>query len=344
MNEIIITESPAIVRPPDRPAGGIKLDGLIGLWLEAKAGRSQSARTAADYKSIMRDFRLALWRVQLDLDPRKPDELDQITMVAQLWAAAGDPPPSPATHNKRLAVVSSFYNYAIKHAGRYFDKNPIAKVDRRPVQQYASAQPLDGDEALRRLAALDRSTLVGARDYCLLSVTLLTGHRLFEIAGLSWGDVQITGNTATLHFRRMKGGKQGHDRLTPFMTRELLAWLRLYYGDRFGSLANDAPLWVSLSNNSEGQRLSARSLANICEQHFGTSKYHAIRHTFARAMEDAGAKVSEIQARLGHSSLQTTGRYLAAIRSAENPYMDALSERFGLVDETRSKTGKKRKR
>jgi len=30
----------------------------------------------------------------------------------------------------------------------------------------------------------------------------------------------------------------------------------------------------------------------------------------ARAMEDAGAKVSEIQARLGHDSLATTGRYL----------------------------------
>jgi integrase len=44
-----------------------------------------------------------------------------------------------------------------------------------------------------------------------------------------------------------------------------------------------------------------------------------------RALEDAGAKVSEIQARLGHESLATTGRYLAALRADENPHADALA-------------------
>lgn len=47
-------------------------------------------------------------------------------------------------------------------------------------------------------------------------------------------------------------------------------------------------------------------------------------------MEDAGAKVSEIQERLGHSSLATTGRYLAALRRAENAHADELARRFGL--------------
>jgi len=39
--------------------------------------------------------------------------------------------------------------------------------------------------------------------------------------------------------------------------------------------------------------------------------FYALRHTFARAIEDAGAKASETQSRLGHSSLQTTETYLA---------------------------------
>jgi integrase len=51
---------------------------------------------------------------------------------------------------------------------------------------------------------------------------------------------------------------------------------------------------------------------------------------FARAMEDAGAKVSEIQARLGHASLATTGRYLAALTSSENPYAASLEELYGV--------------
>jgi len=47
-------------------------------------------------------------------------------------------------------------------------------------------------------------------------------------------------------------------------------------------------------------------------------------------MERSGAPVSEIQARLGHESLATTGRYLAALKRAENPYADELSRLFGL--------------
>jgi integrase len=47
-------------------------------------------------------------------------------------------------------------------------------------------------------------------------------------------------------------------------------------------------------------------------------------------MEDAGAKVSDIQARLGHSSLATTGRYLQALRRSQNTEADALAELFGL--------------
>ena len=49
-------------------------------------------------------------------------------------------------------------------------------------------------------------------------------------------------------------------------------------------------------------------------------------------MEDAGAKVSAIQARLGHESLATTGRYLAALKMADNRHADTLAELFGLAD------------
>jgi integrase/recombinase XerC len=49
-------------------------------------------------------------------------------------------------------------------------------------------------------------------------------------------------------------------------------------------------------------------------------------------MEDAGAKVSDIQARLGHNSLATTGRYLAALRRADNLYADELARLMGFDD------------
>ncbi len=88
---------------------------------------------------------------------------------------------------------------------------------------------------------------------------------------------------------------------------------------------------VSLARNgTAGHPLTARAISHLCEQRMGTSKVHALRHTFARALEDAGAKVSEIQAALGHADLGTTGRYLARLHQGENRHLARLSSLYGL--------------
>jgi integrase len=60
-----------------------------------------------------------------------------------------------------------------------------------------------------------------------------------------------------------------------------------------------------------------------------TFEFHALRHTYARALNDAGAKVSDIQARLGHASIQTTRRYLAALRAGDSSHSEQLVAMFG---------------
>jgi hypothetical protein len=49
-----------------------------------------------------------------------------------------------------------------------------------------------------------------------------------------------------------------------------------------------------------------------------------------RALEDVGAKVSELQAALGHADLGTTGRYLARLHQEENRHLGRLSGLYGL--------------
>ncbi len=232
--------------------------------------------------------------------------------------------------NQRLAIHSSFYSFAMKRG--LLNGNPIARVERRSVEAYAGARAIDYPELRRRMAAIDRSDMVGARDYALLAVALQTGRRLSELAGLHWAGVQVReGNTVTLHWKRTKGGKVTSDDLPAGVGRALLDYLHRLYGAQIGSLEPDAPIWVSFSRNgSKGEALSIRSIANICERWLGVSTVHSLRHTFARGMEDAGAKVSDIQARLGHSSLATTGRYLQALRRSQNAQSDALAELFGL--------------
>ena len=114
------------------------------------------------------------------------------------------------------------------------------------------------------------------------------------------------------------------------MSKALTTYLHTLYGARLGNLAPDAPIWVALSRNRPNRpALSVRSLETICHERLGIH-FHGLRHMFARTMEDAGAKASEIQGRLGHSSLATTGRYLAALRSAENPHAEAIADLLGL--------------
>ena len=299
------------------------LEVAIAAWLDAKAHRSDSAKTRRAYADTLGAFRSALQAAGLDLntDPRA------ISLAAQGWAGRDD--PAPATYNQRLAVLSSFYQFALKR-GLLIGDNPIRLVERRRVDTYGAAEPLDQAEVKHRLAQIERDDLTGQRDYALLATFLQTGRRLAEVVSLRWRDVQVQGDRVTLQFRRAKGGKVMADRLPIALGQALLTWLSHFYGPALGTLPPDAPIWVSLARNSYGRALSTRSVSVICTDRLGISKVHALRHTFARTMEDAGAKVSEIQARLGHTSMATTGRYLAALKRAENTHADELARRFGI--------------
>jgi integrase len=123
------------------------------------------------------------------------------------------------------------------------------------------------------------------------------------------------------------------DKLLPYIAAALKRYLLDFYRRPFTSLPPDAPVFVCLGNRARGHRLTDDGIALICKKHLGTSKVHATRHTFAHTMEEAGALVSTIQARLGHASLETTGRYLAALDSAENPYARKVAALLGLDKE-----------
>jgi site-specific recombinase XerD len=295
---------------------------MIAAWLDSKTRRSGSQNTLRAYRETIASFCAALAPLGLGLgsDPQA------VALAAQGWAGQGA--PAPSTFNRRLAVLSSFYTFALKRS--LLTVNPIGLVERAKVELYADARALDPATIKRQLAAIDRTDLAGQRDYALLAVYLQTGRRLAEVSSLLLRDVQLSGSTVTLHFRRTKGGKVMSDALPVPVSKALLRWLHAFYGPDLARQRPSAPIWVSLARNGHGNALTTRGVAFICQERLGITSVHALRHTFAHAMEQAGAKVSDIQARLGHSSLATTGRYLAALKRAENDQADAIAALFGL--------------
>lgn len=414
----------------------------IAAWLHAKFQRSRSIKTQSTYSAILQSFRTLLLERGLDLDASDPRRITAsldmdvqmslsasaladiaaeraraIALAAQAYAAQpattryGLRPVAATTANLRLATISSFYRYALRHDFLRGD-NPIERVERQVVQSYAAARPLAYDELRIRLAEIDLATPSGLRDYALLLLGLHTGRRLSELAGLRREHIVIRASRVEIIWVRCKGGKTMRDELPRkgiqgLAAEALIAWVMSLYGEDGqtepllspdilsaiqygqhaqrpnGSVKKDAanvtdalgqtrtgnasdeplmpavplrsnmpdtfrearksmerPVWISLAarNGTFGHPLSIRAIAFICEQRLGTSKVHTLRHTFARGLEDAGAKVSEIQARLGHADLGTTGRYLAQLHAGENPHLARLSHLYGLEDRLKSQT------
>jgi len=104
-----MAQSAQLPAPPDTALVEAPVDrfaGLIAAWLAAKAGRSGSAKTERAYTDAARSFRQTLQAVGHDLDA----DAAAVALVAQAWAARGE--PAPSTFNQRLAIISSLYSYA----------------------------------------------------------------------------------------------------------------------------------------------------------------------------------------------------------------------------------------
>jgi site-specific recombinase XerD len=313
------------------------LDTLIEMWLNAKFNKSGSPKTAKAYRDTLEQFRSKLQAVGLDLDADQPEQLAAIALAAQgfaSWSARGKA-VSAATMSQRLAILSSFYEYAIKQT--LLTSNPIKRVDRPKRHDYQQAHPLDSSVVESQLEQIDRSTEYGKRDYALLALLFYTGRRLSEITGISLGDITMYQSKITVTFQHCKGGKVMVDTLPYSIGYALLDWLHAYYGPvRFGQLADRRPVFVTLTSRAyktgsaqRGDRLGRQSVADICHKRLGTSKVHTTRHTFVRLMIEVGAPLDFIQDRLGHESLATTGRYAKAVTRNVNPYAEKLAAHLG---------------
>ncbi|MEI7772569.1 MAG: tyrosine-type recombinase/integrase [Chloroflexales bacterium] len=304
----------------------------------SKHGKSGSVRTRDNYATTLADFRAALGKVDLDLDA----EPTAVALVAQAWAKSSrrDRMVKPTTVALRLAIVSSFYAFALRRKLLRLPENPIELVERPRVESYAEAQALDTATVRATLAALKAEAAsdglagdLAARDLALLRVALTTGRRVAELAALRGRDLAITGERVTITVQRAKGGKVMRDRLAADVAADLLRWLRRHHGADLEALAADATIWPVLKGGGVagrgriGAALSAQGIGEVVARRLHTHP-HALRHSFAQAMERAGATVSTIQARLGHSNLATTGRYLTQLSRAENAHADALARLF----------------
>jgi integrase len=334
------------------------IEHTIALWIRTKAEASESGRTREHYKQAITAFRAMALTAGIDLDgfpaneptrSRTADETEQalaaLGLIAQAWASSTSRQKqqqegiSANTYNNRLSIISSFYIFARERRLLRMD-NPLEPIERRKVQDYASARPLFKEQIAEAFAKIDRQTLAGKRDYALFLLLLATGRRASEVRELTWKDLFLFDGSITIHFH-CKGGQELYDHLEPRVVCALLAYLKAMFGfdprehsSQPGALIAPAqPIWLSLSHKRYLCPLSQRGLADIFERYFGMTRLHATRHTFALTMLKAGASLLEIMQRLGHRNIATTSRYLNSLASADNDFASQILDEMGIAGE-----------
>lgn len=205
---------------------------------------------------------------------------------------------------RKLSALRSFLRYLVRHG--IIPNNP-ADLILTPKQDKNIPAYLTVDEMFRLLDSIKADTLPGLRNRAIFETMYSTGIRVSELTGLNASSIDFSGSVIKVF------GKGGKERIVP-IGRKALDAIRAYMeklrGEK-GALSENGPLFL---NKNRG-RLTARSVGRILEnfvREFSISvpvSPHALRHSFATHMLDAGADLRVVQELLGHKSLSTTQKY-----------------------------------
>jgi integrase/recombinase XerC len=206
---------------------------------------------------------------------------------------------------RKLSAVRSFFRFLLKH-GVILD-NPLDLI-LTPKQVKAIPVYLPVDDIFRLLDSIKTDTLAGIRNRAIFETLYSSGIRVSELEGLNVFDVDFSRCLIRVV------GKGNKERIVP-IGKKAVATIK-EYRKRLQSEAgiaeeDNGPLFLNKGNG----RLTSRSIARIlnktareCGLLIPVSP-HALRHTYATHMLDAGADLRVVQELLGHKSLSTTQKY-----------------------------------
>jgi integrase/recombinase XerC len=225
---------------------------------------------------------------------------------------------SRASAGRRLAALRTFARYLVRE--ELLADDPTALVGAPRKEQTLPAH-LAVDEVNQLLAAPDLATPAGRRDRAILELFYASGLRLSELVDLDLEDVNLSSRVVRVR------GKGGKERLVPFgrsaadAIRAMLpdhprtSKFELRTSNRGTRPSSHARRRHAIFLNLRGGRLTTRSVDRIVRRYVRQAAIaqgispHAIRHTFATHLLQAGADLRVIQELLGHARLGTTQRY-----------------------------------
>lgn len=217
---------------------------------------------------------------------------------------------SSLTVGSYITSVRRFYEWT--EANKYYPN--VAKGIKTPKRkQQFKKQPLFPEQATALLKYYKCKTL---RDYAIINLLLRTGLRTIEVIRANVEDIVFKGSQRVLLVQGK--GEDGRDNFV-VLTDKTYEPIKAYLLTR--NLVNHSePLFISVSNNSKGERLSTRSISYIAKEGLKaigldekSFTAHSLRHTTAVNILRAGGSLEQVQMTLRHSNPSTTQIYTCTL-------------------------------
>jgi integrase/recombinase XerC len=212
----------------------------------------------------------------------------------------------PATVVRKVAALRAFYRFLRRRAG--LDANAARALAapklRRKLPTFLSVEKAGETCEMPTDRSADASAL---RDRAMLEVLYGSGLRVSELVGLNLTSIDLEQGLARVI------GKGDKERIVPLgkATRDALHEYLAVRGELRGREQDPEALFLS----TRGRRYNVRHVQLITKRYgalaTGTDALHphALRHSCATHLLEAGADLRSIQELLGHASLSTTQRY-----------------------------------
>ncbi len=302
---------------------GLLEQAISGFGRHLRVERNLSAHTKTAYLTDLEQFRAFVAGTESSAEAIPTDPL----VIRAFLASLHREKLRKVTISRKVAALRSFYRYLLREGTAAV--NPAELIQLPRCEKYVPVV-LSADEMVALLQVNFAADAAGCRDRAMVELFYSAGIRLSELTGLNVEDVHLSEGLIKVR------GKGRKERIVPFgepARQAIEVYLRKrpeLFVERSGGDAGEA-LFLS----TRGRRMNPRGVARVVEKVVRQSGIgrkispHALRHTFATHLLDAGADLRSIQEMLGHRSLSTTQKYTSVSVSRLMEIYDRAHPRAG---------------
>ena len=249
---------------------------------------------------------------------------------------------APKAYVYSISIVKNTLDYALRLG--MIENNPMLYVIKpKPVQQVQDKHDnyYNRDELTKFLNAAKDTSL---KKYAIFRLLAFSGIRAGECSALTWHDLDYKNNTIAIN-KTLAMTEQGFEIQTPktkssirkiSLDNETIQVLKMWQLEqrkqllRLGINAmNKQQLIFSNKNNSFIANPTLRLLIKEIAKKAGLYPIttHGFRHTHATLLFASGMDIKQVQARLGHSNVQTTlNIYTHAMKDKQDKIGDEFAK------------------